>query len=44
MVDDKVVLNRDDAAGFHLDTTYVHKQRKAVQLIDQPDLKTRTDF
>ena len=41
---DKVVLNRDDAAGFRLDTTYTHKQHKAVQLINQPDLTTRTYF
>ena len=41
---DTVVLNRDYAAGFRLDTTYTHKQHKGVQLIDQPDLTTRTDF
>lgn len=41
---DKVVLNRDDAAGFRLDTTFTHKQHKGIQLIDQPDLTTRTDF
>ena len=40
----KVVLNRDDAAGFRLDTNYTHKQHKAVQLADDPDLTTRTDF
>ena len=41
---DKVVLNRDDAAGFRLDTTYTHKQHKGVQLANEPDLTTRTDF
>ena len=41
---DKVVLNRDDAAGFQLDTTYTHKQHKGVQLANEPDLTTRTDF
>ena len=41
---DKVVFNRDDAAGFPLDTTYTHKQHKGVQLVDHPDLTTRTDF
>ena len=41
---DHVILNRDDAAGFRLDTTYTHKQHKGIQLIDQPDLTTRTDF
>ena len=41
---DQVILNRDDAAGFRLDTTYTHKQHKGIQLIDQPDLTTRTDF
>ena len=39
-----MILNRDDAAGFHLDTTYTHKQHKGIQLINQPDLTTRTDF
>ena len=41
---DQVILNRDDAAGFRLDTTYTHKQHKGIQLIDQPDLTRRTDF
>ena len=41
---DHVILNRDDAAGFRLDTTYTHKQHKGIQLTDQPDLTTRTDF
>ena len=41
---DKVVLNRDDAAGFRLDTAYTHKQHKGVQLANEPDLTTGTDF
>ena len=39
-----MVLNRDDAAGFRLVTTYTHKQNKGVQLANEPDLTTRTDF
>ena len=39
-----MVLNRDDTAGFRLDTTYTHKQHKGVQLANEPDLTTRTDF
>ena len=41
---DKVVLNRDDAAGFRLDTTYRHRQHKGVQLANEPDLTTQIDF
>ena len=41
---DKVVFNRDDAGGFRLDTTYTHKHHKGVQLVDHPDLTTRSDF
>ena len=37
---DKVILNRDDAAGFRLDSTFTHKQHKA----GNPELTTRTDF
>lgn len=33
---DQVNVNRGDAAGFRLDTTYTHKQHKGIQLIDQP--------
>ena len=29
--EDKLTLNRDDAAGFRLDTTYTHKQHKTWQ-------------
>ena len=28
---DKVVMNRDDAAGFQLDTTFTHKQHPVLQ-------------
>lgn len=38
------MLNRGDAVRFRLDTTYTHKKHKGVQLADQPDLTTRTDF
>ena len=38
------IFNRDDAAGFRLNTTYTHKQHKGIQLIDLPDLTTKTDF
>ena len=41
---EQLVLNRDDAAGFRLDTTYTHKQHKGVQLLDSPDLSTRMDY
>ena len=41
---EQVVLNRDDAAGFRLDTTFTHKQHKGIQLLDSQDLTTRTDY
>ena len=41
---DKVVLNRDDAAGFRLDTTYTHKQHKILADTEEPELTTRTDY
>ena len=41
---DKVILNRDDASGFRLDTTYTHKQHKGVQLTSAPDTTTRVDY
>ena len=40
----KVILNRDDAAGFRLDTTYTHKQYKTMSVKDKPELTTRTDY
>lgn len=41
---DKVVLNRDDQAGFRLDTTSTHKIGKSINLQTEPTLTTRTDF
>ena len=41
---DKVVLNRDDAAGFRPDTTYTHKQQKILADAEEPELTTRTDY
>lgn len=38
-----MILNRDDQAGFRLDTTYTHKQQKATSLSENPELTTRTD-
>ena len=33
---DKVVLNRDDASGFRLDSTFAHKQHKILQSLKSP--------
>ena len=41
---DKVVLNRDDAAGFRLDTTFTHKQKTVLAEKGNPELTTRTDY
>ena len=41
---DKVIINRDDAAGFRLDSTYTHKQHAILQEKENPELTTRTDF
>ena len=41
---DKVVINRDDAAGFRLDSTFTHKQHPILQDKSTPELTTRTDF
>lgn len=41
---DKVVLNRDDASGFRLDSTFTHKQHKVLSEAGNPELTTRTDF
>ena len=32
---EQVVLNRDDAAGFRLDTTFTHKQPGFANFIDE---------
>ena len=41
---DKLILNRDDASGFRLDTTTTHKQHKSFCLTENPELTTRTDY
>ena len=41
---DKMILNRDDQAGFRLDSTYTHKNHKAVCLEGKPDLTSHTDY
>ena len=41
---DKVLLNRDDQAGFRLDTTFTHRQGKCITMENAPALTTRTDF
>ena len=38
----KIVLNRDDQAGFRLDTTYTHSKHRMLS-VDQ-EVTTRTDF
>ena len=43
-IKNKVMLNRDDQAGFRLDTTYDHKHAKTITVADKPSLTTRTDF
>jgi len=40
----KCVLNRDDASGFRLDTTFTHKQNKVLSVSTSPEVTTRTDF
>lgn len=41
---DKCMINRDDAAGFRLDTTFTHKQHKAVSNESRQEVTTRTDY
>lgn len=38
------ILNRDDAAGFRLDTTYTHRQHSALSLSDDVEVTTRADY
>ena len=38
----KLVLNRDDQAGFRLDTTYTHSQHRVLSV--EQEITTRTDF
>lgn len=35
--EDKLILNRDDAAGFRLDTIYTHKQNKILAEASNPE-------
>ena len=37
-------LNRDDAAGFHLVTTFTHKQHASFSTIADPEQATRSDY
>ena len=39
-----LVLNRDDAAGFRLDSTFTHKQHASISAVDEPELTTRSDY
>lgn len=39
-----MVLNKDDQAGFGLDTTYDHKHSKTITTTHKPALTTRTGF
>ena len=41
---DKIVINRDNASRFHLDSTFTHKQHSVLQTKLTPELTTRTDF
>ena len=41
---DKIIINRDDAAGFRVDSTFTHKQHSVLQNKSKPELTTRTDF
>ena len=41
---DKSIINRDDQSGFRLDTTYTHKQHKAVSSTSNLEKTTRTDY
>lgn len=41
---DKLLINRDDASGFRLDTTTTHKQHRSFSLTTNPELTTRTDY
>lgn len=39
-----LILNRDDAAGFRLDSTFSHKQHKLLCIVNEPELTTRSDY
>ena len=40
----KILPNRDDQAGFRMDTTFTHRQGKCITLESTPSVTTRTDF
>ena len=40
----KIILNRDDVAGFRLDTTHTHKQHRILSEAEKLELTTQTDF
>lgn len=39
-----LLLNRDAAAGFRLDTTYTHRQHSVLSLSHDVDVTTRSDY
>lgn len=39
-----LILNRYDAAGFRLDTTFTHKQHASFSTVDEPEKTTRSDY
>ena len=39
-----LTLNRDDAAGFRLNTTFTHKQHASFSTVDEPEKTTRSDY
>ena len=39
-----MILNRDDASGFRLDTTFTHRQHSALSLADDEEVTTRADY
>ena len=38
------VLDRDDAAGFRLDSPFTHKHHRVLSEVGKPELTTHTDF
>lgn len=40
---DKILISRDDVAGYRLDTTYTHKQHKSTSESEKPELTTGTN-
>ena len=38
------MLNRGDAAGFRLESTFTHKQHKSIFMVNKPELTTRSDY